>query len=248
MLNIALCDDEPEQLALTGGLLRGYMNERPGLAARLTVFSSGDELLKQEEDGGGFDLYLLDVIMPGLSGIDLGLRLRDMGRDAPIVYLTTSPDFAVDSYLTQAFYYLLKPADPVQLYSVLDRASEQLQKRRAASVQVKVKNGMRLLLLDEILYAELAGRAVRYHLAGGETVNSVTLQGPFQSAVEALLADPRFVLCGSSFAVNLHYVTSVDKAEVTLRNGVRVSLPRGLSAGVKRRWGDYWLNGSGGTC
>lgn len=248
MLKIALCDDEPGQCDITGACLRQYMEERPGLAARLTVFSCGAELLKQTEDEGSFDLYVLDVIMPELSGIDVGVKLRELGSDAPIIYLTTSPDFAVDSYLAQAFYYLLKPVDRPRLFGVLDQAVTLLEKRRAASIPVKTKNGVRLAPLDEILYVELAGRAVRYHLRGGEAVDSVTLHSPFQEEIAPLLADARFVLCGSSFAVNLHYVTAVDKGELSVKGGCRVPLSRRLAAQVKKRWGDYWLNGGGGPC
>ena len=144
MLKIALCDDEPGQRSLTGGLLREYMEQRPSLAARLTVVSSGEELLEQAEAEGGFDLYVLDVIMPELSGIDVGVKLRELGSDAPIIYLTTSPDYAVDSYLAQAFYYILKPVDRFQLFEVLDRAAALLEKRRAVSMPIKTKSGVRL--------------------------------------------------------------------------------------------------------
>lgn len=247
MLHIALCDDELEQCTLTGELLRQYIKERPGLAARLSAFSSGSALLEQVESEGGFDLYVLDVIMPELSGIDLGVRLRELGSDSPIVYLTTSPDYAVDSYLAQAFFYLLKPVEPDRLFTVLDQAAALLHKRRAASVQVKTKNDLRLLPLDGLLYTELIGRAVRYHLSGGETVDGVTLRGTFSREMEPLLADRRFVLCGSSFVVNLHYVTAVGKSELTV-GGVRVPLSRGLAAQVKQRWGDYWMEGGGEPC
>ncbi len=248
MLNIAFCDDEPEQCALTGALLRQYMEDRPDLALRLTAFSSGPALLEQAEAAGGFDLYVLDVIMPELSGISLGVKLREMGSDAPIIYLTTSPDFAVDSYLAQAFYYLLKPVEPARLYAVLDLAAALLQKRRAASVQVRTKSGLRLLPLDDIVCVELAGRSARYCLTGGETVDSVTLHGPFQTEIGPLLADPRFLLCASGFAINLHYVTAVDKGELTLRGGGRAPLSRGLAQEVKKRWGEYWLGGGGKPC
>lgn len=248
MLKIALCDDEPGQCDVTGAYLRQYLEERHGLAARLTVFSSGAELLKQVEAVGGFDLYVLDVIMPGLSGIDVGVKLRELGSGAPIIYLTTSPDFAVDSYLAQAFYYLLKPVDPERLFGVLDQAAALLEKRRAASIQVKTKSGVRLAPLDEILYVELVGRSARYYLAGGEALDSVTFHSPFQEEITPLLADARFVLCASSFAVNLHYVTAVDKGSLTVRGGTRVPLSRGLSAQVKRRWGEYWLSEGGGSC
>lgn len=248
MLRIALCDDEQSQADLTSGLLRQYIAQRPGLAARLSVFSSGADLLEQVEGEGGFDIYLLDVIMPGLSGINLGIRLRDLGSDGPIVYLTTSPDYAVDSYLAQAFFYMLKPVEPSRLFEVLDKAAALLHRRRAASIQVKTKDGLRLLTLDELLYGELVGRAVRYHLAGGETVDGVTLRGTFFREIEPLLKDRRFVLCGSSFVVNLHYVTAVGRGELTLGGKVRVPLSRGLYAQVKQRWGDYWMEGSGELC
>lgn len=65
--------------------------------------------------------------------------------------------------------------------------------------------------------------------------------------MQPLLADRRFVLCGSSFVVNLHYVTAVGKGELTV-GGVRVPLSRGLAAQVKQRWGDYWIKGGGGLC
>ena len=245
MLRIALCDDEPEQCDQTGALLRQYLSERPGLAAELTLFYSGAELLRRVKTGGGFDLYVLDIIMPALSGIDLGVQLRELGRDEPIIYLTTSPDYAVDSYLAQAFYYLLKPVEPERLYAVLDQAAALLEKRRGASIPVKTKTGVRRLPLDDILYVELVGRAARYHLLTANDVDSVTFHGAFQSEMTPLLEDPRFVMCSSSFAVNLHYVTAVDKGSLTLNGEMQVPLSRGLAAGVKKQWGDYWLGGDG---
>lgn len=248
MLHIALCDDESEQCALTGGLIRQYIAERPTLALRLSSFSSGEALLNQLENEGGFALYVLDVIMPMMSGIDLGVKLRNLGSDSPIIYLTTSSDYAVDSYLAQAFFYLLKPVEPARFFAVLDQAIALLEKRRAASIQVKTKDGLRRIPLDSLLYTELTGRSVRYYLSGGETVDGVTLRGTFSHEMEPLLADRRFVLCGSSFAVNLHYVTTVGKRELTVGGKLRVPLSRGLAAHVKQRWGDYWMEGGGGAC
>lgn len=243
MLNIALCDDEPEQLASIGDLLLQYIDDRPGLAARLTTFSRGNSLLERVDLSGDFDLYILDIIMPGLSGIDLGIKLREKKCAGPIVYLTTSPDYAVDSYLVQAFHYLLKPVQPTRLFKVLDQAVASLEKKRTASTQVKTKNGLRLLPLDEILYVELVGRVARYYLRNGDVVNSLTIHNSFQSEMQPLLADRRFILCASSFAVNLHYVTAVGKGELTVNDQFRVPLSRGLATQVKKRWIDYWLEG-----
>lgn len=246
MIKLALCDDEREQREEVGALLREYAAARPSLAVKLAVFSSGREVLEAAEDCGGFDIYVLDVVMPELSGIDLGIRLRELYDGGDIIYLTISPEYAVDSYAARAFYYLMKPADRDALFRVLDQAAAVQEKRKAACVAVRTKEGLERLRLDEIVYAELSGRAVRYHLAGGGAVDSVTLRGPFQEEMGPLLADQRFFLCGASFVVNLFYVTGVEKGCLRVDGGGQVPLARGLSAQAKRRWSDYWLGTPGG--
>ncbi len=246
MIRLALCDDEAEQRTAIGGLLREYVANRSALAVKLSVFSSGQDLLDAAEECGGFDLYVLDIVMPGLSGIDLGVRLRELYSDGAIIYLTISPEYAVDSYAARAFYYLMKPPEPDKLFQVLDQAASDLEKRRAACVAVRTRGGLERLRLDEIIYAELVGRAVRYHLVNGTSLDSVTVRSPFQEETSALLADPRFFLCGASFAVNLFYVTAVEKGFLRMDGGARVPLARGLAARAKRRWSDFWLNASGG--
>lgn len=246
MIKLALCDDEAEQREAVGKLLREYAASRLSLAVKMSVFSSGRDLLAAAEECGGFDLYVLDIVMPELSGIELGVRLRELHSGGAIIYLTVSPEYAVDSYAARAFYYLMKPAQPDKLFQVLDQAVAALEKQRAACVTVRTKDGLERLRLDEIVYAELVGRAVRYHLADGTGLNSVTVRGPFQEETAPLLADPRFFLSGASFAVNLFYVTAVERGYLRMDGGARVPLARGLAALAKRRWSDYWLNASGG--
>lgn len=246
MLKAALCDDEEKQRAEVSQLLRSYAAHRPELAIQLSVFSSAYALLEQVEEEGPFDLYLLDIVMPGLSGIDLGMRLRELDSSGAIIYLTVSPEFAVDSYAARAFYYLVKPTSPDRLFPVLDSAAAELERRKAACVTIKTKDGLRRVRLDDILYAELSGRIVRYHLAGGERLDSVTVRGAFPEEIAPLLADPRFFQCGASFAANLFYVTSVEKNCFQMDGGKRVPLSRTLSVQARKRWNDYWLNGAKG--
>lgn len=246
MIKLALCDDEAEQREAIGILLRKYAASRPALAIKLAVFSSGRELLAAAEECGGFDLYVLDIVMPGLSGIDVGVRLRELYSGGSIIYLTISPEYAVDSYAARAFYYLMKPAEPDKLFQVLDQAAEELEKQRSACITVRRKDGLERVRLDEILYVELSGRVMRYHLADGSSLDSVTVRGPFQTEAASLLADQRFFLCGASFVVNLFYVTAVEKGFLRLDGGARVPLARGLAAQARQRWSDYWLGSSGG--
>lgn len=246
MLRFALCDDDDKQRAVSEKLLREYLERPEAPAGRLAVFSSGKQLLAAvEELDGGFDVYILDVVMPELSGVELGKQLRERGHSGAIIYLSVSAEYALDSYQAQAFYYLLKPVEPSRLYPVLDKAVAALEKQKHSCVAVKTKHGLRLLRLDDILFAELARRAICYHLAGGERVDSVTIRRPFQEETAALLADDRFLLCGASFVVNLHYVSAVEKNSLWLDGGNQVPLARKTAREALRRWSDYWLGGTG---
>ena len=116
----------------------------------------------------------------------------------------------------------------------------------AGRERIEQAAGQRLIRLDEILYAELLGRTVRYHLVGQTHLDTVTLRGSFLKETAPLLEDTRFFQCGASFLANLFYVTAVEKGFLRMDGGARVPLARGLTALARQRWQDYWLNGPKG--
>ncbi len=243
LLRIAVCDDDAAELARTETLLKEFRARRPDLAAGVTVFPSALGLLDALGTGSDFDIYLLDVLMPGKNGIEAGKELRGLGRDGAIIYLTTSPDYAVDSYQTQAFYYLLKPVDRDRLFQVLDLAVEALDKRRDQTTIVSTAAGLRSIPLKDILYVERVDRSMRYYLVGGETVDSRTLRGSLRDGAAPLLEDSRFFLCGASFVLGLHHVKSVERGRATLDSGSWVPVSQSACGELKQAWMNYWLGG-----
>lgn len=243
MLKIAVCDDDAAERERTAALLKEFFAQRPETAVSQVPFGNTRDLLDALEQGENFDLYFLDVLMPGLNGIEAGKAIRRLGRDGAIIYLTASSDYAVDSYLTQAFFYLLKPVEREQFFAVLDRAVSAIQKRKSKAVIVNTSSGMRSISLDDLLYVERVDRFMRYYLADGETVDSRTIRCPFRTAAAGLLADRRFVLCGASFVLGLHHVRSLEKDEALLDSGVYVPVSRSAFGQLKRAWMNYWLEG-----
>ena len=238
MVRIALCDDEPAELAQLSELLEEYFRAR-GRTGRVSSFSSGEALLAAAESGR-FDLYLLDIILPGCNGIETGRRLREMGDGSEILYLTVSDEYAVESYAVRAFFYLLKPVTAAALFPVLDEVLDQLSRRREAYTVMATSAGQRRLPLDQLYYVERAGRRMRYHCADG-VLESLTFQVPFRKKVEPLLEHPQFCLCGVSYLVNLEHVTGVDGAVALLDDGSVLELPRSAAPAFKLAWGEYWL-------
>lgn len=240
MLRIAACDDEPVHLEKTMEMLYAYFRARPHLQGQAVPFAGGQALLEQSNAQNGFDLYLLDILMPGLDGIQTGHRLRDLGEGGEIIYLSSSNDFAADSYDVRAFCYLLKPVEEEKLFAVLDAAVDKLDRRRAAGIVVATPGGPRRLLLERILYVERVGRIMRYYCVDG-TLDSQTIRMPFREMTAPLLADSRFYPCGASFVLNLQHVTGVNGRAALLDSGVTVTLPRTAVHSFKCAWGKYWL-------
>ena len=240
MLTIALCDDEIQQRMALEALVQEYLQTRPLLQGQVTAFADGQTLLEQVRAHGGFDLYLMDIIMPGLSGVDTGARLRAMGDGGEIIFLTLSNDYAAESYGVGAFYYLLKPVEQEQLFDVLDRAADKLLRRHKEGIMVTTRGGSRYLLLEHILYVERVGRFMRYCCTDG-IVDSLTIRMAFREMAAPLLADARFYLCGASFVLNFQHVVGVQERAALLDNGKQVLLPRAAAAAFKNAWGKYWL-------
>lgn len=242
MLRIAILDDERDQRENTHNLLSEYLNEHH-IVAKVIDFPSARQVLNEVEDNAPFDIYIVDIVMPEMSGIEFGKLLRKLDRNGLIIYLTTSPDFALESYETHAFNYILKPVSAGKFAGILDEAIQSLNKRLDSSIEVKTHSSIIRIPLDTILYAELSNRAVQYHLEDGSSVFSTTLTGAFRDAVSPLLDDNRFVLCGASFLLNLHFVKMVDKDGALLTDNTRISLPKTACPPLRAAWSNYWLEG-----
>lgn len=241
-IKVALCDDETGFHKTTEKLLTEYKQKDPSVSFALSCFSAGGKLLDYIDANQSFDIYILDIVMPDINGIQLGAALRERGDDGLIIYLTFSPDFAVESYSTDALHYLLKPVDKSQFFQCLDKAVGRLKRSLSETVPIKTPESTRIVPIRNILYAERVNYRIRYYLNDNTVIDGVTFNGSFQNAVSPLISRPDFLIVGSSFAVNLYYVTEVTKSDMLLTGDHHVPIPRRVHEAVKSKWADYWLN------
>ena len=108
MLRIAICDDEQTCLDKTQAMLEQYGADN-GLEFAAETFFGSSALLDCVESGERYDIYLLDIYMPGVSGMSVATELRSKGVRSPIIFLTSSTEHAVEAFGVDATHYLLKP-------------------------------------------------------------------------------------------------------------------------------------------
>lgn len=166
---IAVCDDQIEELEKLTALLQAWQSDLHS-DVRFQTFRSGGQLLDAAR-AERFTLYLLDVLMPGMTGMDAAREIRSFDAAADIIFLTTSPGFAYESYGVRAAEYLLKPINAKLLYPVLDKLYLRDQKPQDG-LTVK-SNGMLVRLpFSQLSYVEVNGKHLFFNMADG-TVHEV---------------------------------------------------------------------------
>ena len=245
-MRIALCDDQQEELSQVQALLADYGTARPSLSLDVFPFTDGLTLLESVRKQGDCDLFLLDVLMPQMSGIELAERLTAMGLRPYVIFLTTSPDFALDAFSVQARNYLLKPVTRPTLFEALDIAVENLGQRASRPVTISsAHNGVMVVPMESIVYAEGRNHSITYHLKDGRNVQSRTVREPFAQSVGALLESGHFIQPHQSFAVNMNEICRLSGQTLHLSNGCEIPLARSRLAGIKAAYIEF-LSHQGG--
>ena len=113
------------------------------------------------------ELLFLDIYMKELNGMETARRIRELECKVPIVFLTSSRDFAVESYEVHASGYLLKPFEEEKLKDLLNRILHIEMKRRIA---IKQRRQYRYIYLDEICYIDSYKYSFVLHLSDGTEI------------------------------------------------------------------------------
>jgi DNA-binding LytR/AlgR family response regulator len=223
-----------------------YAEERKDRELSFDVYSSPAEILDAVRGGAVYDIFVLDIIMPEMNGIQLGTALRDICADVKIIYLTSSRDYALDSFRVHPVDYIIKPVEKATFYKAMDDAIASISVKRDKNKIIKTKDGSSRVMFDSILYAELSRRTLRYRLVGGKTLESTTLRTTFAEATADLMSDARFAACGASTIVNLHRVTDVEAECAVLEGGERLFFNKKLCRELRAAWNNYWISQGGG--
>lgn len=236
-MRIAVCEDTAADAQAISLLLAEY----PAKTACSThVFSSAAELLAAQSP---FDCYLLDILMQGQNGIELARELRRRGDRGQIVFLTSSPDYALPAFGVQAADYLLKPVAARELFRALDAAAEELALRRLRArsrFSFRTPGGLRTVTMQDILYVEIMGHTPFFYLPG-EVVRGSELRVSFEESVAALIESGGFLRPHRSYLVNAAHVVALNSQVVKLDSGVSIPIARMRASAVKAAYLDHLM-------
>lgn len=237
MLQIAICDNQSAELAITLAYTQNYL-EINRVNANIQQFSHADKLLaacKKES----FQIYILDIVMPMVNGIEVGGEIRSLDREAQILYTTVEPSFALQAFSVHPISYLLKPIDKQQFFDALGLGISKVIHNRELTILVKTRDGFCVLPLFSVVCCEYTNHAVIYELVDGRQITSVVTRHPFSTFTGALFRDKHFLQTHAAFVLNMRYVEFFSRKEFVLRGGVAVPIAKKMYQEVSEKYMDY---------
>ena len=235
-MKITICDDSIKDLLHTEKLLIKYKSLHPDKEFELEKFSDPSRLYQKISTGKLTDIYILDMLMPRRTGIDIGNLIRMSGCESVIIYITSSEDYALDAYGVHAVRYLLKPIDENRLFEALDYSFSYAKLRVDSLCLIKTKEGLLQRPYSKIEYVENVGRKLEVHMTDGEILKSLFIRKSFEEETREITAQRNFLQIHKSFLVNLDYVKQLTPDSIIMESGKRLPVSRAKAATVKREY------------
>ncbi|MBB2184135.1 response regulator transcription factor [Lachnospiraceae bacterium MD1] len=237
-MHIAVCDDNLDELSRISSLLEDYYREVDS-SVTYEAFHNATDLIETMKTRQ-FDLLLLDILMPGVTGMDAAKEIRNTGSEIPIIFLTSSREYAVESYRVGATDYILKPACKDEIFPSI---SKQLARFTQEDMYLTLKTGSGIVKLpfSQIIYVEVINRSVQFVLTKGEVREAYGYLADYESD---LLSYSYFLKPHRSYIVNLRQVTELNKKGFVTTIGKTVPVARDAFPNAKAVYMKYLLSPS----
>jgi len=219
MYKVALCEDEQAFFEAQEKICRDIL-EKLNIGYSISVFESSAAFWTAFSKGARYDLILLDIIMDKINGMELAQKIRGYDSDAAIVFITSSPEFAMQSYDVSALHYLMKPLNGDKLEEIVKSDYERRFRRQFIIIKSGTQN-LRISASDIVCF-ENVGRRVMLTLTDGGTVDC---SGKLTEIWEGLPKET-FIRCHVGYIVNLKNIKKLTRTEAVSVSGKTIPVSR----------------------
>lgn len=244
MIKLAICDDDVKELEKTKEMCKAYQTLHPENDIRISIFISPSEMLSHIDNNGPFDLVLLDIYMPGMTGIILARTLREKNLkisnndNLQIIFLTTSQAHAVEAFSLHAAHYLVKPFKTEQLDDALSKAIYAIEKNNKAYITLKTAEGVQRVYFADYIYSETDGHIQKIYRSSDDYIK---IRITCCELYKLLSFDNRFFKYGCSYLLNLDKIQAISKKSILFENGMQITMQRRQYKELLDRYTSYSL-------
>lgn len=235
MIRIAICDDEPDSILRNKEILQECTGRVKCIADTIT-YSNGEMLLSDIlEDNFFFDLILLDIEMPNISGMEIVQSIKPKLPNVRVIFITSHIKYAIDSFELSIFRYVPKNDLEKRLTYAVTDALKLIMLENNKNYMVVTANRMEKVSFQDILYIQREGKNSAITTFNGV----IKVRKSLQSVREELDAE-EFIFIERGCIVNLIQVTNIKNSMIYLKNQIELPISRSHLQEVKIALNSYW--------
>lgn len=219
-MKIVICDDEPFFLEMISEYCEKFEQEYK-IPITLVRFTRGEDVLTYYQQDKNIDLFILDILMEEINGLQLAEEIRKAGIHTKIVFLTVVLKYATEGYVYRAARYWLKPLTYEKFSSEMQELYVQIKKESNSYLVENTGVSIEKVYYDEILYIETLSRKACVHRINSNYVSKTNLT-EFEKRL-----DNRFFRCHTAYIVNMDSISKIKKLEIILNNGESIYMSKG---------------------
>jgi len=223
ILSIAVCDDNHLDKTKICHTIETYLQHK-GINGKVFAYDSAEKLSSAIESKRlSFDIIFLDIIMGDMDGMSCARLIRQQDKLVKIVFLTSSTDYVYEGYEVNATAYLIKPINPEQCITVLDKTITQIEDVTKESISITSGGVIQRILMKNILYLESQKNKVEIVLAPtGQRLAVYTTLDAFEQGHQSKM----WIRTHKSYLVNYLYIEQYSSDQFVLRDGTVIPISR----------------------
>lgn len=235
VIKIAICDDEEKSVAQHEKIVKGCLQAQ-GIGCEITTYTQSRNLLYDITDDGFFyDLILLDIEMPGISGMEIPQQVKGFLPNVRIIFVTSHTEYAIDAFELSIFRYVPKNNLETKLTAAVIDAAKLIELEAGQEYTIQTANRMEKIPYKDIFYIQRDGKNSSIVSSTGTSKVRKSLQQVFDE-----LNAPEFIFIDRGYIVNIVQIMKISDGIAILKSGEKLPISRSHLQEVKRQINQFW--------
>lgn len=235
MIKIAICDDEKDAVSLHESIVKRCL-QSCGIGYDLTTYTQSSNLLYDITDDRSFyDLILLDIEMPGVTGMEISERIKADLPNVKIIFITSHVEYAIDAYELSIFRYVPKSNLDDRLVAAITDAAKLIELEAGQEYTIQTNSRLERIPYKNIYYILREGKNASIISSSGVSKVRKSLQQVYEE-----LNTPEFIFIDRGYIVNIIQIMKISGGTVLLKNGEQLPVSRSHLQEVKQQINRFW--------
>lgn len=233
-MRLAIVDDDTGVLQIVQSIIQ---KNSIVSVEKCDIIHTPQGVLEKIERGQLYDVYLLDIELPQMNGLELAKQIRAIQENAYIIFLTAYANFALASYdiHIRAYQYILKDEAEKRLPETLEKINSEMLEKETEFYVIKTSYRYEKIRIFDIVYIYKEGKNSVFVTADKEYKERIALK-----EVMPLLSRKEFIFFDNGRIINIRHINSVGKDKVVLNNGTELYASYINIKKIKEKIVSYW--------